>query len=133
MPDEQPKNIKGEIMKPNRIYLACPYSHKDKAVEQERFELATKVAGVLIKEGHLVYSPLTHGHTLSQHVKGLGTDFEFYKNHCLSFIKHWADKIIVIACDGYDKSIGVSEEIKCAKSLGLPVEYLNGYYVSFIK
>jgi hypothetical protein len=49
----------------SKIYLACPYTHKDPKVVDMRFETVTKVAGRLLLDGHIVYSPITHCHTIA--------------------------------------------------------------------
>lgn len=48
-----------------RIYLAAPYSHADEGVRGYRFSAVTRVAGELMRQGDVVYSPLTAGYVIS--------------------------------------------------------------------
>ena len=107
-------------MKKKRVYLAAPYSHADKRVRSSRFDIVTKVAQQLMAQGVLVYSPITHGHTLAA-AGELPGDFQFWSDHCLSFLRHWAEEIWVLAIPGFDSSIGVQAELEEARKLGLPV------------
>ncbi len=111
-----------------KIYLACPYTHESKRIEKKRFKAVTQVAGKLMNEGYLVYSPITHGHTICQYTKNMPTDFEYWQKHCLSFLDNWADELLVLDLDGYlavEQSRGVNEEINYAKELNLPIEFTS--------
>lgn len=107
-----------------RIYLAAPYSHPEHAIRARRYLYATQAANQLMRRGLLVYSPLTHGHTLAA-LGGLGSDFAAWREHCLSFIRHWAQELYVLTLPGWRDSIGVTAEIAEAESLGLPVGYVR--------
>src|SRR3954470_8339054 len=41
------------------IYLACPYTDGDPRLREQRFEAATDAAAFLIRQGYIVYSPIT--------------------------------------------------------------------------
>ncbi len=47
------------------IYLASPYSHPDPAVREQRFRAACRAAAELIRAGHVVISPVVHGHPMA--------------------------------------------------------------------
>jgi len=47
-------------IKQSLIYLACPYSHDNPEVRRFRHQTVNQVALKLHREGHFVYSPLTH-------------------------------------------------------------------------
>jgi hypothetical protein len=49
------------------IYVISPYSHPDLAVRQRRFDAACRAAAALARDGHLVISPIVHGHPLVEH------------------------------------------------------------------
>lgn len=40
------------------IYLASPYSHESAEVREARFHAVVEAAGVLMRAGHVVYSPI---------------------------------------------------------------------------
>lgn len=103
-----------------RIYLAAPYSHPDEKVRTERFMSVSRWANVLTREGHLVYSPVTHGHILALFGE-LPGDYAFWEAHCLSFLRHWAQELHVVSLPGWQESAGVRAEMAEAARLGLPV------------
>lgn len=109
---------KGEL-----IYLACPYMHKDDQVIEDRVDAATKTAGLLIAEGYYIYSPITHSHPISKKVS-LPGDWAFWEGYDRVFLKA-CKGLYVLKVDGWEQSIGVQAEIKIAKELGIPVEYLE--------
>jgi len=103
-----------------RIYLAVPYSHQDPTIRARRFLYATQAANCLMRRGLLIYSPITHGHTIGLW-GGLPGGFEFWDSHCLSFLRHWAQELYVLTLPGWQESIGVAAEMAEADNLGLPV------------
>lgn len=109
-------------MKKTLIYLACPYSHPDPNVRLERFECANKTASQLMRDGHHIYSPISHTHPIA--VAGglpLGWDFwEPYDRAILAMCK----EVRVLTLYGWEESKGVQAEIAIAKEMGIPVSYL---------
>lgn len=107
------------------IYLAGPYSHPDADIRQRRYEQLTAKAAELMIEGHVVFSPITHGHAIAE-AHDLPGDFEWWESQCLGMLLH-ATKLIVLTLDGYETSKGVNAELMYAISLGIPVEYSTHY------
>ena len=107
-----------------RIYLATPYTHPSELVRKHRFETVSKVAGIMTNEGKIIYSPISHGHTLAS-FENLPAEFDFWQEQCLSFLHHWADEVHVLMLDGWKESKGVQAEIEEAKKLGLEIKYIN--------
>lgn len=106
-----------------RIYLAAPYTSPDKGVMEYRFSQATVIAGELMLQGYLVYSPLTMGHVLGKSVEMSG-DWDFWQKSCLSYLEEWATDLYVLRLQGWDLSVGVTAEIEAAHMLALPVTRL---------
>ncbi len=106
-----------------KIYLATPYSDPDPAIQQSRFEVVNRVAGDLMREGFLVFSPITHCHSIAL-VSDLPKDWKFWKEIDLAFIL-WVDEVYVLRQDGWKESIGVTAEIKIAKELNKPIIYID--------
>ena len=50
------------MMKPKRIYLACPYWHEDPEMREERYQMVTSKTARLMELGYQVFSPITHSH-----------------------------------------------------------------------
>jgi hypothetical protein len=105
------------------IYLAIPYSHPSDEVRNYRLHLVSDIAGKLMNEGKVVFSPISHGDTIAK-IHNLPTDWEYWEKSCKSFVSR-STKVIVVMANGWDKSKGVSAEIKLAEQLGIPVEYYS--------
>jgi hypothetical protein len=103
------------------LYLACPYSHKDPGIRHDRFTRVTKAAGVLMEKGHVVYSPITHGHPIVlQH--DLPTDFEFWSKLNHAFLKH-SHTLLILMLEGWRESKGIQDEITIALNLQIKIKY----------
>ena len=105
------------------IYLAAPYSHEDKHIRELRYLQITEVTARLIKEGNIVFSPITYGHILSE-MEDLPTTFEFWEKFCLAFLEK-CDEMYVLTLDGYSTSKGVSMELKYCDENKIPVKYID--------
>lgn len=91
-----------------RVYMACPYTHKDPIIESGRYAQANKAAAYLMDLGYIVFSPITHSHPVDQHVRGT-RDHMFWLGQDKHFID-WADKMIILTLEGWDTSFGVTWE-----------------------
>lgn len=102
------------------MYLASPYSHPDPEVRQQRFDAACAAAAALMRTGHQVFSPIVHGHPLTQ--QGLPGDWSFWERHARWHLER-CDEVVVLMLDGWDASEGVQAEIMIAGDLGKVVWY----------
>lgn len=106
-----------------KIYLAIPYS----GLQEESYKTANEVAVQLIHEGHIVFSPITHSHSLSvEH--NLPTNWEFWIAQDEAFVK-WADAVYIVILkengqEKIEKSTGVQGEILIAQQNNIPIKYL---------
>jgi|HubBroStandDraft_4_1064222.scaffolds.fasta_scaffold27933_4 hypothetical protein len=109
----------------NVLYLACPYTDPDPAVRQSRFETATAVAADFIRQGRIVYSPITMTHPIDVVLAGatntLGSDYwvafdEAFMEMC--------SEMVVVQLDGWQKSNGIKREITYFKERGKPIRYI---------
>ena len=105
-----------------KIYLACPYSHEDPAVCDQRFRSANQMAAHLMSKGNIVFSPLSHSHPISLCL-GNSLDHDFWLAQDRAFVE-WCDAIYVYRMQGWEESRGVQREIKWAKDLGKEVKYI---------
>jgi hypothetical protein len=105
------------------IYLAIPYSHPSEEVRNYRLHLVSDIAGKLMNEGRVVFSPISHGDTIAK-IHTLPTDWEYWEKSCSVFVSR-STKVIVVMADGWETSKGVSAEIKLAEQMGIPVEYYS--------
>lgn len=119
-----------EIYLKDMVYLACPYTAKDAQDEAEaeeireaRFRTVSAVAGMLMKQGVIVFSPITHSHIIANEQE-MPTTWKFWREQDLEFLKR-SQRLVVLTLPGWEESEGVTEEIKTAKQLDIEVEYLD--------
>ena len=105
------------------VYLACPYSHDDPAVRHARFEAANRAAGRLMKDGHLVFSPISHTHPIAE-AEGLPRGWEYWQRFDRAYLAY-CHRLVVLSIDGWKRSTGVTSEIAIAREMGLEIEYIN--------
>lgn len=103
-------------------YLAIPYSHNNPDVRELRFELANKVAAALMREGRVIFSPISHTHPLVKY--GLPTDWEYWKTQDEHFL-NICGRLIVVMAAGWKESDGVQAEIAHVEKRGLRVIYID--------
>ncbi len=94
------------------VYLACPYSHKDKEVMQKRFKLVTRVAAELTKKYMWVFSPITHSNEMHLSTQ-LPHTWEFWAAIDIAFMNR-CNELYVVTIDGWKESVGVTAEIQHA-------------------
>lgn len=100
----------------SQIYLALPYSGQ----EEKSFLHANRVAGLLMEDGHIVFSPISHSHSIGVH----RNDWEFWQKQDLAWL-NLCDELMVLKNEGWEESRGVRREIEFADSLCLPIRYLK--------
>lgn len=99
-----------------KIYLAIPYTFNPDLSHQ----IANKVAADLMQEGHVVFSPISHSHHVSDYLpKLVRTDSDWWMSQDLPFVE-WADAVyvVVIGDNGtalIEQSKGVQAEWEHAK------------------
>jgi hypothetical protein len=104
------------------IYLASPYSKCSLGIE-EAYEEVEKVLHHLTGEGFIVFCPIVHCHHMA--VKyGLPKTWDFWKRIDFTYIRK-SDCLVVAKLPDWDTSTGVTEERAFAKSLDLPVEFVD--------
>lgn len=103
-------------------YLASPYTHKDPLVMRQRFQQVTEMSVELLEQGIFVFSPISYNVPWERY--SLPTDFAFWRDFDLSFLIRM-DSIIVLKLDGYEKSIGVREELNFAIEHDIPAFYAS--------
>jgi hypothetical protein len=110
-------------MKTNLIYLACPYSNKNKSIELQRFNIVNEVAAKLNDRGLYIFSPISHSHPIGL-IEKVSNTYEHWLNIDTSILSQ-CKKLIVLKLKGWQKSHGVKYEIEYAKKHNIPIEYIN--------
>lgn len=105
------------------IYLAVPYTHPDPSVREARFHAVNMAAAKLEQAGNHVFSPISHTHPIAL-CGDLPTGWDYWESYDERMISI-CTKLTVLKLDGWDKSIGVTAEIKIAQRFGLEVDYIE--------
>jgi len=111
------------------IYLAIPYSFNP----EESFHVANKVGAELMKQGYVVFSPVSHSHPIADYLTPeLRSDHEFWMSKDLPILRLGSKVIfIVIGDDGLnliDDSKGCQDEKAEALKYNIPIEFLKYKY-----
>ena len=113
------------------IYLACPYSTPmiSSDTVRARGNFVTQVAAWLLGCGVDVFSPVTYSMSMADVTAegpetGILCDFDWYQFDLRVLEK--CDGILVVAMDGWERSMGVQLELDRASELGLTLSWL--YY-----
>lgn len=104
------------------IYLASPYSHQDPAIVHRRYVAACKATAELMKWGEHVFSPIAHSHVVAE-VGDFHTGWEFWQKIDFEWIR-MCGYVYVLMLDGWDRSVGVTAELRYALSLQIPVTWV---------
>lgn len=110
-------------MKPELIYLACPYSSTVRSDVLERVFKVNLAAAHLFKLGYFVFSTISHTHPIKD-VSDLDGDFDFWAEYDYRMIDH-CDRLVVLTLPGWQFSKGVAAEIRHASLLKKSVMYMN--------
>ncbi|AJZ89498.1 DUF1937 family protein [Cedecea neteri] len=102
-----------------KIFLACPYSHPDESVVQQRYLACNTVAAKIVESGQAVFSQVTMSHPINQMLK---------KTEKANIGKMWApidavfldmmEELIILDLEGWDKSAGIKREIEFYRGRG---------------
>lgn len=105
------------------VYVSAPYS--DVPDKHKLMQTVAQACGkyMLAYPGHYAVSGLIHHYALTE-VDGFGSDYEFWKNWCETFLAK-CEKLVVLTVPGWSTSTGVAAEIQLAKKLNLPIEFID--------
>ncbi len=103
-------------------YLACPYSDPDPNVKALRHTIVNRVAFDLIRQGILVYSPLTHNLPIDQ--QGIFGSWKDWKEFDHAMLAR-CNRLLILKLPGWEASKGVAAEIAYAKECGIPIEWME--------
>lgn len=100
-----------------KVYVGCPYTHKDPKVVEDRVRIATKLAAFIMSKGHVVFSPLTHSHTIADFLPPEDRfSQEFWMGQDLPMLEA-CDVLAVLMLPGWEESKGLNTEIQAARRL----------------
>ncbi len=107
------------------IYLASPYTDKDKNVEERRYLLACKATADLINEDFVVYSPIVHHHPLAI-MYDLPTKVDYWQRANEAILIH-CERLYILQCDGWINSEGINREIDFADAYEIIIRLTRRY------
>ena len=85
-----------------------------------RYELANVAAAILMQEGHVVFSPISHSYPISKYLHNYG-DHNFWMNQDMPILKNCSEMIIIDDPNqAWKESKGVNEEISNAQAWEIP-------------
>lgn len=105
------------------VYLAVPYSHEDAQVREARFQVANTVSHALIRQGLLVFSPISHTHPIAVHGR-LELGFEAWEEFDLRMLTA-CDELWIVLSDGWAESEGIATESRIAVGQGKPIRFVD--------
>ena len=111
-----------------KIYLAAPYSDPDPAVRKARVDAATRIAAFLMSKGHVVFSPITHGHAVARHLDlaNVKHDHAFWMGQCLPLLGGCA-LLVIVPLPGWENSRGIATEREYASDCNMPELFWSTY------
>lgn len=104
-------------------YLASPYSHPDAEVRAARFDRVVREAARLMQRGECVFCPIAHSHPIDLVLPKI-EGHSFWMGQDLPILRH-AGKMKVLMLDGWDKSVGIEQEIEFCRDAHIPIEYIS--------
>lgn len=104
------------------IYLASPYTHKDPAVMQYRYECTQQALHYLLERKQWAYSPIVMCHPLAQRFT-LPVDHTYWLEFDHKMIE-LLPRFMILRLDGWELSEGIKKERVWAETLGRHVEWL---------
>lgn len=105
-----------------KIYLACPYSDGSLVIRNYRFSMANEAAAWLMSGNNIVFSPISHSVPIAKTGQVPELSWQFWRKQDFAFLE-WADALVVLKINGWEKSVGVREEIEEARRLDKPIVY----------
>ena len=111
-----------------RVYLAIPYSYNP----EQSHRIANLVSADLMKQGHVVFSPISHSHHIADHLPNwIKTDYKWWMAQDLPLVE-WADEVHVVCVGEFghyliENSKGVQAELAHAKLHNKPIKIVEYY------
>ncbi len=105
------------------IYLASPYSHPRADVRHQRWMLACRAAAYLMREGHIVFSPIAHSHSVEIHGFDKPQSGDFWMAQDLPLLSR-CQELMIFMLPGFIESAGIKKEKAFAIEQGIPISYL---------
>lgn len=98
-------------MKQGISYLCIPYTWNP----EKSFEIANEISAWLMRQGYVVFSPISHSHPISEHLKEVQLDHDFWMKQDLSLL-YVCERCFVTIIGGRGHSL-LKESKGCQREL----------------
>ncbi len=105
------------------LYLCCPYSHPDPAVQLYRYQKACLAQAKLIEAGIVVFSPLANSIPAVE-LGGLTASHDQFMALDLPILQR-CDEILILGLENWEQSLGVKKEMFEALALRKPITLIE--------
>lgn len=112
-------------------YLASPYTHPNRNVEDRRAKAITYIAGQLVKAGEFIFCPIAHAHAMNR-LCGIGGAFEYWRKYDEMMISV-CNELLVCTMQDWTKSTGVTGEIAFTREQGKMIRYLHPIHLDITR
>jgi adenylosuccinate synthase len=112
-------------------YLCTPYSHNNPNVVETRYRVACQINAVLLNNKIDVISPIVMFHEVSI-VGKMKNDYKTFREVNEKLLSRCDGIIVAEFMAGWDKSVGVIEEIKLAETMRkfiVRIEHMGNIYI----
>lgn len=113
-----------------KIFLACPYSHADANVVEDRFKKCNTVAATIVESGHVVFSQVSMSHPINLALSGRTSAGTLWAP-IDAFFMEGLDELIVVDLPGWEQSGGIQREIEFFKTRGRQVNLWSAVEAEF--
>lgn len=105
------------------IYLASPYTHKSKFIQELRYRAARENVARILNDGieQCVYSPIVHCHWMAE-MHNMPGHFEFWQEYDRMMIET-LPRFGILQLPCWRASKGIQGEMDIAHSLGKTIEF----------
>ena len=113
-----------EVLRKGYNYLASPYSSPAPAVRHLRYTQAVRAAAFLMRQGHVVFSPIAHSHNIEMMGLPEPQSGHFWQQQDEPMLMT-ASRLLVLMLPGWSESKGIEWERRLAEKLGMPVSFIQ--------
>lgn len=111
-------------------YLAAPYTplgehapERAACLRHERYLACCRAAAKLMREGRVVFSPISHSHDIDRCFDAPESG-EFWKRQDEPYLTLCAE-MVVLMLPGWEASRGVQHEVEVAQFRGIRISYME--------
>lgn len=105
------------------LYLACPFTHPDPAVQEHRYRTSCMASAKLMKAGIVVFNPLGHSVAINEFLSDVDSH-EFWMTMDIPMLQ-LCDELLILGLPGWTDSSGVKAEMFKALAWRKPITLIE--------